>query len=105
MCGRYVSPKQAAIERFWHIGRHNWLQRFLEVFNVAPTSTVPVIIRGDDGLLELHGARWGLVPHLVEERRAACHDLQRALRRSRAEAHLAPEPQDPALPHAGEGLV
>jgi putative SOS response-associated peptidase YedK len=63
MCGRYVSPEQAAIERFWHIGRHNWLQRFLEVFNVAPTSTVPVIIRGDDGVLELNGARWGLVPH------------------------------------------
>jgi putative SOS response-associated peptidase YedK len=62
MCGRFVSPEQAAIERFWHIGRHNWLQRFLEVFNVAPTSTVPVIIRNDDGVLELTGARWGLIP-------------------------------------------
>jgi hypothetical protein len=23
MCGRYVSPEEAEIERFWHIGRHN----------------------------------------------------------------------------------
>lgn len=63
MCGRYVSPEQAAMERFWHIGRHNWVNRFASCFNVAPTSTVPILIRAQDGVLELVGARWGLIPH------------------------------------------
>lgn len=63
MCGRYVTPEQAAMERFWHIGRHNWRGLILPLFNVAPTGFVPVIRRGDDGVLELAGARWGLIPH------------------------------------------
>lgn len=63
MCGRYVTPEQAALERFWHIGRHNWRGLILPLFNVAPTSCVPVITRGEDGVLELSGARWGLIPH------------------------------------------
>lgn len=24
MCGRYVSPSESEIERFWHVGRHNY---------------------------------------------------------------------------------
>jgi putative SOS response-associated peptidase YedK len=63
MCGRYVTPEQAAMERFWHIGRHNWRGLVLPLFNVAPTGFVPIIIRAEDGVLELTGARWGLVPH------------------------------------------
>ncbi len=67
MCGRYVSPEQAAIERFWHVGRHNNSNPFQRRFNVAPTTVVPIILRGDglqEGLpLELIGARWGLIPH------------------------------------------
>jgi len=63
MCGRYVTPDEAAIERFWHIGLHNWRSRILPAFNVAPTTLVPILIRTADGILELCGARWGLVPH------------------------------------------
>jgi putative SOS response-associated peptidase YedK len=63
MCGRYVTPEQAAIERYWHIGRHNWLQHILPLFNVAPTSIVPIILQDADGQLELAAARWGLIPH------------------------------------------
>jgi putative SOS response-associated peptidase YedK len=63
MCGRYVTPEEAAIERYWHIGRHNWLRHILPVFNVAPTTIVPIIRLGDDGVLELTEARWGLIPH------------------------------------------
>jgi len=61
MCGRYVHPDQAAIERAWHIGRSN-SNPFAERFNVLPTTTVPVL-RLDEGTLELTGARWGFIPH------------------------------------------
>lgn len=60
MCGRYVSPEQAEIERFWHIGRHN-SNPFGRHYNVAPRVQVPIIYSTDDGL-ELSLARWGLVP-------------------------------------------
>lgn len=62
MCGRYVSPDTASIERAWHIGRIN-SNPFPRHFNVAPTSTVP-LIRGNPttGELELIEARWGFVP-------------------------------------------
>jgi len=61
MCGRYVSPEQAAIERAWRIARAtgNPLARR---FNVAPTDPVPLLAL-DQGLLTLGTARWGLIPH------------------------------------------
>ena len=47
MCGRYVSPDEAAIEREWHIGRQNSTSGLKEIFaanyNVAPTSRAPVV--------------------------------------------------------------
>ena len=51
MCGRYVSPEEAAIEREYHIDRTNSRLRldaeidraFLQSFNVAPTHNVPVV--------------------------------------------------------------
>jgi hypothetical protein len=42
MCGRYVSPEEAEIERFWHIGRHN-IKPFGRRFNVSPTSMIPIL--------------------------------------------------------------
>lgn len=62
MCGRYVSPEQAEIERLWHIGRHN-LDPFGRRFNVSPASPVPVLLlnRATEEL-ELVIARWGLIP-------------------------------------------
>lgn len=62
MCNRYVSPDQAEIERFWHIGRHNpWRGQF-EIF---PRSLGPFIrsssSSGEDGL-ELAVGQWGLIP-------------------------------------------
>lgn len=63
MCGRYVHPDDAAIEREWHVGRDE-SNPFARQFNVAPTSIVP-ILRQDrrSGELVLAGARWGLIPH------------------------------------------
>lgn len=62
MCGRYVTPEEAAMERYWTIGRHNWERFIRPLFNVAPTTRVPVILRAEDGTLEGHEARWGLIP-------------------------------------------
>jgi putative SOS response-associated peptidase YedK len=59
MCGRYVSPDEASIEREFKLVRTEW--QFPPSFNVAPTQSVPVI-RNLDG--KPHGAlmRWGLIP-------------------------------------------
>lgn len=62
MCGRYVSPEEAAIERLYQIDRRS-PSPFARRFNVAPTSQVPMIHRADDGAAELCAARWGLIPH------------------------------------------
>lgn len=60
MCGRYVSPDTAAIERTWQITRSSG-DPFPKRFNVAPTMAVPIIWRAPGGL-ELAPARWGLIP-------------------------------------------
>ena len=61
MCGRYVSPGQASIERAWQIRRSSGLD-FVRRFNVQPTTAVP-LLRLADGELVLAAARWGLIPH------------------------------------------
>lgn len=61
MCGRYVSPEQAAIERAWQIGRTN-SNPFPRRYNVQPTTMVPLLVH-DTGVLTLSAARWGLIPH------------------------------------------
>ena len=59
MCGRYVSPNDAVIEREFNLVHTEW--QFPPSFNVAPTQPVP-IVRTVDG--ERRGAllRWGLIP-------------------------------------------
>ncbi len=67
MCGRYVSPGQAAIEREWHVGRHN-NNPFERRFNVQPSAEVPVLLlHAESRQLELATARWGLIPHWWKE--------------------------------------
>lgn len=61
MCGRYVLPDEAAIERFWRIDRRRATD-WTRLFNVAPTMRVPIIIRAKDGAIELDECRWGLIP-------------------------------------------
>ena len=67
MCGRYVSPEQAAIERAWRIGRipGDPLPRR---FNVAPGDPVRVLAM-EQGVFTLGTARWGLIPHWWKEAR------------------------------------
>lgn len=74
MCGRYVSPDEAAIEREWDIGRRNPVRLPLPAsaerlfsmtrYNVAPTTLVPIVrFDRDANQRVLDAARWGLIPH------------------------------------------
>jgi putative SOS response-associated peptidase YedK len=60
MCTRYITPDQAAIERYWQIGRDSsnpW--RGGQVF---PSSLAPFIRAADTHGRELVVGRWGLIP-------------------------------------------
>ena len=61
MCGRYVPPDVAALERAFHLGRAEW-GGWVQHFNVAPTSLVPMVYSpaGEESVGAL--ARWGLIP-------------------------------------------
>jgi putative SOS response-associated peptidase YedK len=60
VCGRYVSPDDAAIEREFTLVRHEW--QFPASYNVAPTQDVPIVRVNKEG--ERVGAllHWGLIP-------------------------------------------
>ncbi len=62
MCGRYVPPDVADMERYWNLSHRQSISSIVRRFNVAPTSQVPVIVREADGTLALLDARWGLIP-------------------------------------------
>ena len=62
MCGRYVSPEEAEIERFWKLSHAQRANPLGGRFNVSPASLVPMLLLGETGALELVGARWGLIP-------------------------------------------
>jgi putative SOS response-associated peptidase YedK len=60
MCGRYVSPDQASIEREYALVRHEW--QFPPSYNVAPTQDVPIIRTDKDGQRSATRVHWGLIP-------------------------------------------
>ena len=71
MCGRYIIREQEAAERCWRV---HGLPKWVQSFNVSPSSTVPVIRKAGPGraasrtphmapLRRMSGAaQWGLVP-------------------------------------------
>src|ERR1700722_16651835 len=63
MCGRYVSPDEASIEREFNLVRQ--AQDIAPSFNVAPTQMVPVL-RTVDGTRKLDTLRWGLIPFFAK---------------------------------------
>ncbi|HEY6722212.1 MAG TPA: SOS response-associated peptidase family protein, partial [Burkholderiales bacterium] len=68
MCGRFVSPEEAEVERFWHLGRHNKRNPFAGSFNVFPTDTIQFLrLPSNSDEIELAAGRWGLVPHWWKE--------------------------------------
>ena len=61
MCGRYVAPEAADIEREWNLAHvSNPFDRIN--YNTSPTHQVPALRRGDDGAPALVALRWGLIP-------------------------------------------
>jgi putative SOS response-associated peptidase YedK len=77
MCGRYVSPEQASIERAWQIRRSSGMD-LARRFNVQPTAPVPVLLL-EDGALALAAARWGLVPHWWKQDKPPTHTINARL--------------------------
>jgi len=63
MCGRYVSPDEASIEREFNLVHTEW--HFPTSYNVAPTQQVPVI-RAIDGVRQGSRIRWGLIPFFAK---------------------------------------
>ncbi len=59
MCNRYVPPDEAALERAWHIGRHNQPKWGSEVY---PRALGPFLCAGSSGRLDLIVGSWGLIP-------------------------------------------
>ena len=59
MCTRYISPDQAAVERAWHIGRHNQIRWATELF---PRAHGPFLRLGAGEGLDLVVGTWGLIP-------------------------------------------
>ncbi|WP_092194022.1 SOS response-associated peptidase family protein [Desulfomicrobium norvegicum] len=62
MCGRFSLLDEAAVSEILKIERWNWhwLQPRL---NVIPTTRVPFVVKAEECLVKLNGARWGLIPH------------------------------------------
>jgi putative SOS response-associated peptidase YedK len=63
MCGRYVSPSEASIEREFNLVHMEW--QFPSSFNVAPTQDVPVV-RMRKGERQGVRLRWGLIPYFAQ---------------------------------------
>jgi putative SOS response-associated peptidase YedK len=61
MCGRYVSPDDAAIEREFNLVRTEW--QFPASYNVAPTQDVPVVRLNKEGERTGICVHWGLIPY------------------------------------------
>ena len=68
MCGRYVTPDEASIERAYALTARQWgpwmNEAYSASYNVAPSQRVPVfrVIRDVEGQRQLEPMRWGLVP-------------------------------------------
>lgn len=59
MCGRYLTPDEAAIERYWGL---TIPAGFSQSFNVAPSQLAPVIRADKTGELDLGLLTWGFQP-------------------------------------------
>ena len=75
MCGRYVSPDEAAMQRAWNLMRGGG-SLFARNFNVAPSTQVPLLLRdAESGALALGAARWGLIPMWWKEGKLPLHTI------------------------------
>ncbi len=74
MCGRYVSPDRAAIERSFNLSAKVERNPFAGDFNAVPTRSLPVLRENPESHeLELDLLRWGLVPHWAKDLKFGSH--------------------------------
>jgi putative SOS response-associated peptidase YedK len=59
MCGRFLTPDQAALERYWELKAPS---DFVQSYNVAPSQLAPVVRMDKDGRLQMHMLVWGFQP-------------------------------------------
>lgn len=69
MCNRYLSPDQATIERYWHVGARNPLPWWSA--SIFPRASGPFIRAGggEAGGRALVVGTWGLIPHFATSAR------------------------------------
>lgn len=67
MCGRYVTPDEALIERYWHLGSRNAPNPFGGSYNAAPTQMLPIVRVFDSGERMVTLMRWGLIPSWAKD--------------------------------------
>lgn len=51
MCGRYVSPTEADMERYWELPDAHIRNPLAQRFNVAPPVSVPILFQEEKGLV------------------------------------------------------
>lgn len=61
MCGRYVIPSGAAMQKVWPQAQADG-DAWVPHYNVAPTQTVPMVFHSREHPVQLVPARWGLIP-------------------------------------------
>lgn len=71
MCGRYVTPEQAAIERYWKVKGRGIAEPLRARYNAAPTLLLPIIRGGEDR--ELAALKWGLIPPWAKDLKEGAH--------------------------------
>jgi putative SOS response-associated peptidase YedK len=59
MCGRYVSPDEAALERAWQLSAP---AGYRQSYNLAPSQLAPVLLPDEAGGLGLAQLVWGFQP-------------------------------------------
>lgn len=69
MCTRYISPEQAEIERFWHIGRHNPARWHTELFPRGLGPFLRALPGAPADGYQLAVGQWGLVPQFADSPR------------------------------------
>lgn len=60
MCGRYLTPDEAALERAWQLPAPG---DYHQSYNLAPSQLAPVVLPQHDGRLAIELLVWGFQPH------------------------------------------
>lgn len=63
MCGRFLTPDEAAFERYWHLAPP---EGYRQSFNVAPTQAVAIIRTRRDGSRAAELFAWGFKPQWAD---------------------------------------